>query len=119
MTATGSILKIYPCRTEHNRISWFAPVDDLPQDLPDDQWLFVRKSIGLLSEQVMKKDDAAIIGLTDKIREYQQKTALEVLPSDARFDAEKLYNRLDYTLSDNLNQPERFCKRTPSALERI
>ena len=97
MTATGSILKIYPCRTEHNRISWFAPVDDLPQDLPDDQWLFVRKSLGLLSEQVMKKDDAAIIGLTDKIREYQQKTALEVLPSDARFDAEKLYNRLDYT----------------------
>ena len=97
MTATGSILKIYPCRTEHNRISWFAPVDDLPQDLPDDQWLFVRKSLGLLSEQVMKKDDAAIIGLTDKIREYQQKTALEVLPSNARFNAEKLYNRLDYT----------------------
>lgn len=97
MTATGSILKIYPCRTEHNRISWFSPVDDLPQSLPDEQWLFVCKSLGLLSEQVMKKDDAALIRLTGKIREYQQKAAAEVLPSDACFRAEKLYNRLDYT----------------------
>ena len=97
MTATGSILKIYPCPIEHNRMSWFAPVDDLPKGLPDDQWLFVRKSLGLLSEQVMKKNDEAIIGLTGKIRKYQQKTAGSVLPSDARFDAEKLYNRLNYT----------------------
>lgn len=88
MTATGSILKIYPCPIEHNRMSWFAPVDDLPKGLPDDQWLFVRKSLGLLSEQVMKKNDEAIIGLTGKIRKYQQKTAGSVLPSDARFDAE-------------------------------
>ena len=73
MTATGSILKIYPCRTEHNRTGWFAPVDDLPQDLPDEQWLFVRKSLGLLSEQVMKKNDAAILELTGKIRKYQPK----------------------------------------------
>ena len=97
MTATGSILKIYPCPVEHNRINWFAPVDDLPKELPDEQWLFIRKSLGLLSEQVMKRNDAAIIGLTNKIRKYQQKTAGEVLPSDARFEAEKLYNRLDYT----------------------
>lgn len=97
MTATGSILKIYPCPVEHNRINWFAPVDDLPKELPDEQWLFIRKSLGLLSEQVMKRNDAAIIGLTNKIRKYQQKTASEVLPSDARFEAEKLYNRLDYT----------------------
>lgn len=97
MTATGSILKIYPCRTEHNRTGWFAPVDDLPQDLPDEQWLFVRKSLGLLSEQVMKKNDAAILELTGKIRKYQQKTASEVLPSDIQFKAERLYNCLDYT----------------------
>ena len=97
MTATGSILKIYPCPVEHNRINWFAPVDDLPKELPDEQWLFIRKSLGLLSEQVMKKDDAAIIGLTNKMREYQRKAAGEVLPSDACFKAEKLYNRLDYT----------------------
>ena len=97
MTATGSILKLYPCPTEHNRISWFAPVDDLPKELPDDQWLFVRKSLGLLSEQVMKKNDAAILELTGKIRKYQQKTAGAVLPTDARFETEKVYNRLDYT----------------------
>ena len=87
----------YKRAIEHNRMSWFAPVDDLPKGLPDDQWLFVRKSLGLLSEQVMKKNDEAIIGLTGKIRKYQQKTAGSVLPSDARFDAEKLYNRLNYT----------------------
>lgn len=89
MTATGSILKIYPCRTEHNRTGWFAPVDDLPQDLPDEQWLFVRKSLGLLSEQVMKKNDAAILELTGKIRKYQQKIAGEVLPSDTWFPGGK------------------------------
>ena len=57
----------------------------------------VRKSLGLLSEQVMKKNDAAILELTGKIRKYQQKTAGEVLPSDIQFKAERLYNCLDYT----------------------
>lgn len=96
MVATGSILKIFPCRTDGN-VSWFAPVDDLPKDLPGQQRIFVRKSLGLVTEQIVKGNDSSTQELLGKIRQYQQKTAGEVLPSDNRFMAERVYNRLHHT----------------------
>ena len=67
MVATGSMLRIFPCR-ENGKIRWFSPVDRLPDDLPADQWLFIRKSLGLLSEQVMRNDEASIREIAGKIR---------------------------------------------------
>ena len=96
MVATGSMLRIFPCR-ENGKIRWFSPVDRLPDDLPADQWLFIRKSLGLLGEQVMRNDEASIREIAGKIRKYQQKTAGGTLPSDRQIEAEKLYNSLNYT----------------------
>ncbi len=96
MVATGSMLKIFPCQTEDGKVSWFSPVDKLPLELVGDQRIFIRKSLGLIGEQVVKHDDTGICRLTEKIREYQQKTAGSVLPSAGQFAAEKLYNRFNY-----------------------
>lgn len=98
MVSTGSLLRIYPYRpADGSPVRWFSFSDDLPKDLPDDQWLFIRNSMGLVAEQWMTGHPEEAIRLIDKIRSYQQKTVPHDLPSDTRFRAEKLYNHLNYT----------------------
>lgn len=98
MVSTGSLLRIYPYRpADGSPVRWFSFSDELPKELPDDQWLFIRNSMGLVAEQWMTGHPEEAIRLIYKIRSYQQKTVPHDLPSDARFRAEKLYNRLNYT----------------------
>lgn len=98
MVSTGSLLRIYPYRpADGSPVRWFSFSDDLPKDLPDDQWLFIRNSMGLVAEQWMTGHPEEAIRLIDKIRSYQQKTVSTELPSETRFLAEKLYNTLNYT----------------------
>nr|WP_294590729.1 cytochrome c biogenesis protein CcsA [uncultured Phocaeicola sp.] len=98
MVSTGSLLRIYPYRpADGSPVRWFSFSDDLPKELPDDQWLFIRNSMGLVAEQWMTGHPEEAIRLIDRIRKYQQKTASRELPSDSRFQAEKRYNLLNYT----------------------
>ena len=97
MLTTGDILKIYPHQTTNGKIQWFAPTDELPKEATDEQRLFIRKSLGLFNLLISKKDDDNIIKLAEKIKKYQQKTAASILPSEAQFKAEKLYNEANYT----------------------
>ncbi len=51
-----------------------------------------------VSELVVKRDWAGVAGVLRKIRSYQQKEGGAHMPSGLRFRAEKLYNRLDWSL---------------------
>lgn len=51
-----------------------------------------------VSELVVKRDWAGVAGVLRKIRNYQQKEGGAHMPSGLRFRAEKLYNRLDWSL---------------------
>lgn len=97
MAATGSLFRIYPCRPTDGQLVWISMVDKQPQGIAPDQWLFIRKSIGLIAEQVIRKNDSQAISLIGKIKKYQEKEAAGVLPSRAKFGAEKLYNALRHT----------------------
>ncbi len=89
-------LKIFPVRDTTGTVNWYASGDELPAQVMDDfeHWSFIRKSLDLVEEAVQKEDRAEVKLLVGKIRAYQEKTAGEVLPSPAKFRAEKLYNRL-------------------------
>lgn len=91
MLCTGGMLKIYPY-TSHGITMWFSLADKLPTDMPDDEWIFVRNSMGFVAEQVAMQDFPAVKNFIGKIRKYQEKSASTVLPSDNRFRAERLYN---------------------------
>lgn len=98
MACAGSLLKIFPYATADSSqavpVRWFSPADNLPLDMPSDQWIFVRKFMSFVGEAVsMKKYDEAD-ALLGKLKEYQLKTAGSVLPSGSRFRAERLYNML-------------------------
>ena len=98
MAATGSLFKIYPYRpTNNGPMTWISMVDQQPQGMAPDQWLFIRKSIGLIAEQIVRNNNKQALFFIGKIKKYQEKEAADILPSPLKFKAEKLYNMLRHT----------------------
>ena len=97
MISTGSLLKIYPCyKEETQQVAWYSLADKLPQDMPEGQWIFIRKSMNYVAEMIAGKKYEEANSLLKKIKEYQCKEAETILPTDARFNAEKIYNTANY-----------------------
>lgn len=97
MISTGSLLKIYPYGKEGTRdVTWFSLADKLPQDMPEGQWIFIRKSMNYVAEMIAGKKYEEANSLLEKIKEYQRKEAGAILPTDTRFNAEKIYNTINY-----------------------
>lgn len=95
LVRTASILKTFPYVGEDGRPVWYSPVDRLPSDMDSGQWIFIRKVMSLAGEAVMKQDYGSAAAVFGKIREYQEKTAGEFLPSETRTAAERLYNAVE------------------------
>lgn len=94
MAVTGEILKIFPVRDSAGAVDWFSPTDKMPAGLDVDRWLFIRKYLGLLNEQVQRGDVSRQRGLMEALLRYQEKTAGEALPSSRRLRLERLYVRM-------------------------
>lgn len=100
LVCTGAMMKIFPCRnTAGKTLEWYSQSDQLPQDMDNDKWVFIRKSMSYVNEMiVMKKYNDACL-LLEKIKKYQQKECDGLLPADNKFKAEKIYNQFDYSKS--------------------
>ncbi|MBQ5925665.1 MAG: cytochrome c biogenesis protein CcsA [Paludibacteraceae bacterium] len=94
MNLTGSLLKIFP----HNNasINWFALNDNLPADMPQAEWLFIRKSMNLVAEYIAHSQYNEAIDLIRKIRKYQETQLGTLTPSKTRITAERIYNHLNF-----------------------
>ena len=94
---TGAMTKIFPCQMPDGTVKWLSPNDNLPENLAEDEWIFIRKSMGYLNELVVKKDYTTLSETLQKIKAYQKKNGIAAdgttsLPSDFRFKTEKIYN---------------------------
>ena len=100
LVCTGAMMKIFPCRNIAGKtLEWYSQSDQLPQDIDNDKWVFIRKSMSFVNEMiVMKKYNDACL-LLEKIKKYQQKECDGLLPADNKFKAEKIYNQFDYSKS--------------------
>lgn len=100
MVCSGESLRIFPYNDPAGGVlRWASQVDDLPRDLPHEQWLFIRRAMNYVNELVIRKEYAEVVKVLQKIGAYQLKEAGEQLPSKWRFRCERLYNRLDCSLS--------------------
>lgn len=89
----GKTLRLFPYRdTQSNAVTWYAQTDNLPLDMPSDEWTFVRMSISYANELTAKRQWDKLDGLFLKIKKYQKQSGAETIPSDYRFEAEKYYN---------------------------
>ena len=94
MLLGGKFVKQFPFVDSTGTISWYAQNDELPFGIPDDEFFFIRKQLSYCQELVVEGNFAELERVFDKTIQYQQQRAADVLPSTARFRAERLYNRL-------------------------
>ena len=73
------LLGIYPLPHNHDStaIRWYSPVDRLPEALAGQERIFIRKGFDYLAELAVKGDYAALSAAVAKIRQYQQRKALQ------------------------------------------
>lgn len=100
--ATGAAWRIFPytppSSADTSRLEWLSLADRLPRDMSLEEGAFVRGAMNYVAEQVARKDFAEVERLVGKIRRYQQREGGALLPSDLRFRAERVYNRLNDSL---------------------
>ncbi len=104
MLHAGRFMRIYPYRvasandtTSTTSLTWFSQSDNLPLDMDEPSWYFVKKSMNYVAELAVMQQYDKMSYTVGKIRKFQMEQAADVLPSDAHFRAEKLYNSCNAT----------------------
>ena len=83
MLFNGQLLKIYPYASPtmiHGQVEWLSQSERLPKDMPEDKWIFIKKSMDYIGELAWQKDYATLSTVLDKIKAYQEHEAAIVLP---------------------------------------
>ena len=97
---TGSALQIYPFKDKDTgSLKWFTVKDKPNDEMPFEQWLFIRSSMDLVAEKIALKDWDGVSGLIEKIKRYQLKEGIDLLPQQNKIKIEIFYNRFNYDKS--------------------
>ena len=94
MLYNGELLKMFPHADSNRQVVWYSQSDELPLDIPDNEYLFIRKQLSLCQQYVIQKDYAALDDVFEKTKIYQEKYSLGQVPPQTQYRAERLYNRL-------------------------
>lgn len=94
MLVSGEILKIFPIADDTGNITWLSPTDNIPAYIEGDQWLFIRKYLGLLNEQVQRNDTEQQVYLLVALKKYQHNLLGDEMPSDSEIRTEQCYDYL-------------------------
>lgn len=96
MVAAGTIIKLFPLN--HNgSLQWYSHGSlDIPHDIDDGKWLFMRNGMDYLYEMIAGQDWNGATQFIAKLKKYQVKECGDMLPSDTAFRAEKLYNAMSW-----------------------
>ena len=94
MLQNGQLLKMFPHADSAQQVTWYAQNDQLPVNIPDDEYLFIRKQRSLCQEYAVMGDFESLNTLFDKTKIYQEKYALGLTQPVPQYRAERLYNRL-------------------------
>jgi len=94
MLQNGQLLKIFPHADSARQVTWYSQNDPLPLEIPDDEYLFIRKQMSLCKEFVVTGNLNALNELFDKTKIYQEKYSLGLTQPASQYRAERLYNRL-------------------------
>ncbi len=96
MLESGSLLKLFPVRV-NGAVNWYAPTDSLPPSIPADKARFVRGWFTLLYENVLNEDYDTASLLVDKLSVYQHREGGTTALTNAKVQAERMYNRFEPT----------------------
>lgn len=101
--ASGRAFKIFPiafadslvaANPELQPVVWFHCDEPLPEGLEYDRWVFIRRSLDLLHDEIRAENWPEVSRVLARIRAYQEKEAGAVLPPARKIRAERFYNRI-------------------------
>ncbi len=96
MVAAGTMVKLFPLN-HGGKLEWYSHGSlDIPHDIDDGKWLFLRGGMDYLYEMVASQDWKSANQFITKLKKYQVKECGAMLPSDAAFKSEKLYNSMEW-----------------------
>ncbi len=95
MFYNGEMLKMFPYSNE-NQVIWLSPGErNAKVELPNDEWIFVRKSMDYVNEKIAEGDNVGAVVVLEKIREYQRLRAGSAIPSEHHISCEIFYGKLN------------------------
>lgn len=101
--ASGQAFKLFPLHVDEQsgdavpdggKIVWFSCDDALPANLDYNTWVFIRRSLDLINDEIKNGNWDQVSLILKSIRRYQEKEAGQVLPSAGHFRSEMLYNSI-------------------------
>lgn len=96
MVAAGTMIKLFPLNY-NGSLEWYSHGSlDIPHDIDDGKWLFMRNGMDYLYEMIARQDWNGAHQFITKLKKYQVKECGAMLPSDNAFRAEKLYNAMSW-----------------------
>jgi len=86
-------VKIFPLEGTDGTITWYSSSDELPESAfeKEDLLTFIRKSPDVIRMSLFEGNDAEAARVINGIKAYQEKTAVSVLPSKSKANAERMY----------------------------
>ena len=94
MLQNTQLLKIFPHADSTGNVTWYSQNDQLPVNIPDDEYLFIRKQMTLCQEYAVMGNFNALNEVFEKTKIYQEKYALGQVQAQSQYRAERIYNRL-------------------------
>jgi len=94
MFYNGQFTKIFPYCID-GAVNWYSPGGQvLPREVPVKEQFFIKQSMDFLTEAIVTGQHDRAIEIIAKIKLFQREMIGDLLPSDAKTNAEIFYNKL-------------------------
>lgn len=91
--ATGEAFKIYPYHSANDRLEWLSLAGRRPSKMSLEQWKFMTEGMHSIAADISAgKNIKANERISQLIKGQRKYAGVENLPSDAKMNAERLYN---------------------------
>ncbi|MDE7335111.1 MAG: cytochrome c biogenesis protein CcsA, partial [Muribaculaceae bacterium] len=91
---TGEIFRIYPYRAADGHTEWLSLTGRRPSAMSLEQWTFMQTTMPAIKELLLNGKNILANEELAKLKEGQKKYAAGIeLPSEAKINAERIYNR--------------------------
>lgn len=94
MVQMNVLLKVFP-HEYGGKLLWYAPTDELPEDMPENEQLLIQGSFDLLKDFANEEDWQAMESTLEKLKLFQKKSGGELQLSPQKIFAEHVYNKIN------------------------
>lgn len=92
----GTLLKIFPIKSDNGKTAWYAPTADLPSSLDYKERSYIQYVFTLLYDYAEANRQDSICHTLDKMLTLQLKNGAASIPSEKQTTAERTYNHIPF-----------------------